>query len=357
MNVTANNGGLWRSVNPDADPDGIEPPRFNHVNTDLPRVGGVGVMYNYAGFTLNPVTFLVRSLALPQIGTANITTPPNQPLYFNQLWALADTLAAGTTQTAPAAGATSQGIRLNKDDLTMTVTLSWVAMPGATNYEYQVADDAKFESKRANVSGLTTGQVVDLSPFIPNKIFNWRVRAVAPILSPWSTGRSFTTSTTELIEMVVDLRSPAMGATDVGLRPTFSWSAVIGANAYEWEIAKDSAFAIPVERAGGELATVNAVVLRHDLDYNTTYYWRVRARTVVKPPTFTAWATGIFTTKAEAVVAPPAVVTVKEQAPPTVIQVPAPAAIPSYLLWAIVIIGAVLVIAVIVLIVRTRRVP
>jgi len=177
-----------------------------------------------------------------------------------------------------------------------------------------------------------------------------------PFLSPWSAGRSFTTATTELLTPVVDLKAPALGDTNVSLKPTFAFSAVIGAIGYDWEVAKDPDFTVPVERAGGTLATANAFVLSHDLDYSTTYYWRVRAQTLIKPPTYTPWAVGIFTTiSPPASPAPPAVVTVP--APPQVIQVPAPATIPSYLLWAIVVIGAVLVIAVIVLIVRTRRVP
>jgi len=102
------------------------------------------------------------------------------------------------------------------------------------------------------------------------------------------------------------------------------------------------------------------------LDYNTTYYWRVRG---IGASTETDWSpvTG-FTTMAEPVApAPPVVI---ETVPPPVIEIPPaqpppqinippapeqPAPIAPAYIWAVIVIGAILVIAVIVLIVRTRR--
>jgi hypothetical protein len=105
--------------------------------------------------------------------------------------------------------------------------------------------------------------------------------------------------------------------------------------------------------------------------YNTTYYWRVRGilkesyvqgRSVVAA-VGSAWATGLITTEAKPAEAPaPMVITIPEpaKAPEVkVVEVPIPApapAIPTGLLYTIVGIGAILVIALIVLIVRTRRV-
>jgi len=352
-NVSATSGGLWRSVNPDADIDSIYPPRFDTVAINLPA----SVNFTYIGFALNPTTLFVRQLgfitAAPSVipvSTGNIYTVA----YYNQLFGMVDTLGSGPTLTAPAAGATGIGTRYSTTDLTMTVVTTWTPIPGALTYEIQLANDAAFSA--VTLDQVSTGATFTVTGIIPNTTKYWRVRVTQPFLSPWSTSRSFTTSTTELLETVVELKAPTLGATGVPLRPAFAWSAVIGSIGYDWEVAKDPAFTIPVERAGGTLAATNSFVLTHDLEYSTTYYWRVRAQTVIKPPTYTAWANGIFTTmNAPAAPAPPAVVTVP--APPQVIQVPAPAAIPSYLLWAIVVIGAILVIAVIVLIVRTRRVP
>ncbi|MBA7505299.1 hypothetical protein ES706_03965 [subsurface metagenome] len=99
----------------------------------------------------------------------------------------------------------------------------------------------------------------------------------------------------------------------------------------------------------------------------TTYYWKVR----VSDPVYSPWSV-IYTLSVEEAVAPfpevtveaPPVPEITVEAPPapeiTVevppITIPAAPAIPAYLLWAIIVIGAVLIIALIVLIVRTRRV-
>jgi len=101
----------------------------------------------------------------------------------------------------------------------------------------------------------------------------------------------------------------------------------------------------------------------------TTYYWKVR----VNDPIYSPWSID-YTLSVEEALAPFPEITVEAPpapqvtvtAPPapevTVTVPPAPApitpapAIPAVLLWTIIIIGAVLIIALIVLIVRTRRV-
>ena len=130
----------------------------------------------------------------------------------------------------------------------------------------------------------------------------------------------------------------------------------------EFEIAEDlgavDKFAFPDDAA---TATINGHVATEALNYSATYYWRVRG--VAADDTKGAWAVGFFTTKAEPAEAAPPIV-VEEAAPAAAPEItleipPAPSpvqAIPDYLLWVIVCVGAVLVIAVIVLIVRTRRV-
>ncbi|MFC2044319.1 hypothetical protein ACFLT8_03880 [Chloroflexota bacterium] len=340
--TTDSGGGVWRSVNPSADYDGVYPPEFYKWNRGLTN----GDMYVYSGISFAPYTVLLKNASFAQTGN---------DFYYNQLVGMYDTLADAVALVQPANNAKGQGVRLSTTALTMTVGLTWKAVSGATRYEYQVADDAVFESLRANDT--TTAQSLDVAGLSPNKTYYWRVRVSSPLISAWSESRQFTTSTTELLEAVVSVKSPALGATNVQLKPVFAWSPVIGALGYEWEVAKDPAFAVPVERSARAYAKVNSVVLAHDLEYSTTYYWRVNAVLSMKPPAATSWATGVFTTMAAPVEAQPPVVVGGTPPPPQVIQVPTPAAIPSYLLWAIVVIGAVLIIAVVVLIVRTRRVP
>ena len=100
-------------------------------------------------------------------------------------------------------------------------------------------------------------------------------------------------------------------------------------------------------------STVNAWVTEA-LEYATTYYWRVRAE---KDGVFSDWAVCIFTTMEEPVPAPPPVVV--EPTPPAPV-VPTPIIelppTPTWV-WAIIAIGAALIVVVIVLTVRTRRPP
>jgi hypothetical protein len=162
--------------------------------------------------------------------------------------------------------------------------------------------------------------------------------------------------------------SPAVGAYDVSVEPMFTWGAVAGAIRYELAICEDPTFAVIERNYAPEQPFVK---VDEALRYSTTYYWRVRG--VLGEPTgsgatrvtpATPWAVGIFTTEdeptgeaAEAVVVEPSPPEVTVDVAPTEITVqPSNPAIPTYMLWVIVAVGAVLVIALIVLIVRTRRV-
>ncbi len=163
----------------------------------------------------------------------------------------------------------------------------------------------------------------------------------------------------------------AQAATDVSLTPTFIWETVAGATAYELQVATYPNFAgLVIDKTldSGALLEVPFFASDVDLDYSTTYYWRVRAVSVQDWVSEYidqgAWVTRVFTTIAE----PEAVVYtcpqcgltfdaeaalethVTEAHPPA-----APAVTPGYI-WVIIAVGAVLALAVIILIVRTRRV-
>jgi hypothetical protein len=161
--------------------------------------------------------------------------------------------------------------------------------------------------------------------------------------------------------------NPVIGAYDISIEPMFTWQAVPGAIRYELAICEDPTFAVIERNYAPEQPFVK---VEEALRYSTTYYWRVRGvlgepegsgATRVTPAT--PWTVGIFTTMDEPVEAGEAVV-VEPTAPEVTVDVaptevtiqPSSPAIPTYMLWVIVAVGAVLIIALIVLIVRTRRV-
>jgi hypothetical protein len=153
---------------------------------------------------------------------------------------------------------------------------------------------------------------------------------------------------------------PTVGAYDISINPTFTWGAVLGADHYEVAISEDPSFTI----VDPYLVDDPFMKLDTALTYDTTYYWRVRGVLDAAGTAFTPWATGIFTTESEAMDAGGDGYVINTPEPVVNLEVPenpAPAitvepSIPTYMLWIIVIVGAILVIALIVLIVRTRRV-
>jgi hypothetical protein len=315
-------------------------------------------------------TFYVRDNSVSQAAH----TAFNAANYFNQIMVFADTLSKAAEQVTPADKDAQAGVSLSSEDLTMTVILNWKAKAGATSYQIQVARDAKFESvitTRAN-----SAQEATIGGHVVGQTYYWRVRVAgdadginttydpigAPLISPWSTARTYTIGTpVNLGERVFKILSPAVGATDVSVNPTFTWTPFIGALNYEIMVSETPDFAI-IEWS--HTVTDTFYKATETLKYNMTYYWRVRAVTGAVPATGPApgspWITGIITTEAEPVVAeePEPTVIIQKETEVKVVEVPVPQPqpIPSYLLWIIIAVGAILVIALIVLIVRTRRV-
>ena len=188
------------------------------------------------------------------------------------------------------------------------------------------------------------------------------------------------------------LLGPAPERDNIPLNTGFSWSAVAGAT-YDFQVSTSPTFATTVADVKGLSSNVYGGVA---LTSNTTYFWRVRSMSGT-PMQMSAWTVSTFTTAAPVsagattppviniAAPPPANVTVQApppasvtvQAPPpanvtvnppaVTVQAPPPAqvtvnvpesvpAIPTSILWVIILIGAVLIISLIVLIVRTRRV-
>jgi hypothetical protein len=151
---------------------------------------------------------------------------------------------------------------------------------------------------------------------------------------------------------------------------------------FDMEIAVDDEFDEVVfefgatERAevgdGDEGDTMSFTMTDNDYDLmpGVTYYWRVRVNEAgpVESPWSDTWSFTVSDAEAVAPVsvqpAPPAPEITVEVPPAPAVTLPAPVvqvpeiapAIPTSLLWAVVVIGAILVIALIVLIVRTRKV-
>lgn len=220
----------------------------------------------------------------------------------NRLVRLEDTLARPVGVASPPGGAT--GIGTLSDHAVTQIALDWDPLEGATGYEWQCDDDTGFSALAAGMQGNTTGNSVFLPVLQPSMTYFWRVRASAPVTSPWSDTREFNTPMdTEAVTLLPELPTP--GAAGVPLQPVFRWTAMMGADAYELLVAPDIGFDQPVITRTGDYALPgNAWESDLTLEPGKTYYWKLRAVTGNK---YSPWSSsGIFTTAAAAIPGPDA---------------------------------------------------
>lgn len=194
-----------------------------------------------------------------------------------------------------------------------------------------------------------------------NKVYQFQIRATAEasgavLDSPWSDARTINVQSGGAVvgtQFGPVLLGPTGGAVNVSRTPGFSWAPQFGATKYKFTLATDGAMTKAV--AGTPVnVTLPSFQVTTPLEYSTTYFWSVQS----VEPTVGPVSVGTFTTMATP--PPPAPTTAPPAAPtPTIIVSIPPAPAPQYItpayIWAIIAIGAVLVIAVIVLIARTRR--
>ncbi len=284
------------------------------------------------------------------------------------LYSYMDTLVLVAPEAiAPAEGAL---IPINvKTNLPYNITFTWTRPSLATSYNLFIALDPFYGESIIQLMGIEgnfrptqsyTLTGTDLAALTPGTTYYWGVSAAEPLSSGFSAmpGMAFTVQAGEA--SVPILAAPASGASDVGMSPAFSWSPVTETTMYEFQMSEGTAFAVPMVT---EQIATTAIVPNVTLVEGKMYFWRVRA---LEPVAGDWSAISSFTVAVPEEPAPPPItvtttpppqITVTTPAPPPALTFTPPAeeTITPAFIWAIIIIGAVLVIAVIILIVRTRR--
>ncbi len=281
-------------------------------------------------------------------------------------WYFEDTLVkAAPVVTAPA---NESIIQLTSAMLgaSQPVNFSWNRLSQATSYTQMIALDPAFTSIIKVNAVISSAPVVAFqelgTTFTPGTTYYWMVSATTPLSSSGSEVRSFTIQ--QVAASVPQIGSPVVGAVIDSQSPAFSWSPIAGATAYKFELSTNAAFATTVY--ADEIYTAGAQLpITIELEQGKQYFWRVKALT----PNEGDWSTvGNFVVAAEETPTStaPAITITTQPAPTFTIPVPDQTTItvvppaegdeiaPAYI-WAIIVIGAILVIAMIVLIVRTRR--
>ena len=360
-------GGIWRSLAPTTATPEYQPIdyfNFPSVKNCNPADGNTSTGNLIALQVVNAATMNTLYAINYSYSDPNAATPYG---YAGRIMAFQDTFITAPTLSSPANGAVLSS--------TTSADLAWNAFTGAKYYQPVVNTKSDFSGTDKSPVA-TTNAYATAGSLGVGSTYYWKVRASSTtsgnaLYSRYSTSQSFITALpapTDTTPMF-----PKQGATNVPVDTTFTWPVPDGTPAgstYEFVIAEElgnvDKFAIIDYSA---TCPTNATALRETLKYDTIYWWRVRTVTGTSK---SAWTVSFFTTAKEPVTTtatsatvPPVTITntsvviTQTQTTLTVTNptpTQAPPAIPSYLLWAVIAVGAILVIAVIVLIVRTRKI-
>ena len=166
----------------------------------------------------------------------------------------------------------------------------WRELPLTEEYELWIALDEEFNyvvAKAENITPANLGSPAWCSPassfrFVCGKTYYWKVRGCATtegesIHSRWSPPMHFTVKTCSSIEgmhIAPILKVPPSGSRAVSRSPSFSWLGFPHATKYEFILAKDADLTQVVIK---EEVPISAYIYSAKLDWDTTYFWRVKA--------------------------------------------------------------------------------
>ena len=155
---------------------------------------------------------------------------------------------------------------------TVNPQLVWNDTEGATDYQVQISTNFNHTIRVFDETVSGTSVSVD-DPLVQSTLYFWRVRAIGSSgTSNWSSTYRFTTQLG--LPDRVTLSSPQDGARNI--RPGFEllWQSVPGSENYQLQVAETTSFTDPiidVTQSENKLSNIR------QLEFSTTYYWRVRA--------------------------------------------------------------------------------
>jgi hypothetical protein len=175
------------------------------------------------------------------------------------------TTANFTTSTGGGSECNAPTGMVSTNITTLSATLSWAVVPGATNYtvQYKVSTSSVWQT-----AGNTTNVFYNLSGLSSATTYNWRVKASC---SSYSASRSFTTTSAGgggSCSAPVNLSNNQIASTSASI----SWSPVTGASSYTLQLKHANS----VNYVTLGTVPVTAVTL-NGLQAATAYHWRVKA--------------------------------------------------------------------------------
>jgi len=181
----------------------------------------------------------------------------------------------------------------------------WRMLPSTEKYELWIALDEDFTSIVYEEENITP--VDQYAPswcpeegslrFICGETYYWKVRSCEDtegdrIHSPWSPPLKFKVKECSSEEgetyLAPQLITPAVGSKNIARSPVFTWEGFPPTTEYEFILAKDEAL---TDVLANEKLSTTQYRYRGELDWGTTYYWRVRATAPVSSDS----SVGVFT--------------------------------------------------------------
>ncbi|HPO64008.1 MAG TPA: hypothetical protein PK762_13090, partial [Candidatus Kapabacteria bacterium] len=173
----------------------------------------------------------------------------------------------------------------NSLGVSVTPTLTWSTPVNAVTYHVQVSESPVFEPLLVDINGLELPQYqVETDVLDQTTRYYWRVRAYTADEEPsyWSYKWNFITEGP--IEPTI-LSEPVNELVYAPTMPVFNWSEVFAATGYNIQVSEFEDFSTLVV---DEDVTETTFTTRFDLEFNTTFYWRVMA---FNPYVNSVWST------------------------------------------------------------------
>jgi hypothetical protein len=292
------------------------------------------------------------------------------------LWGYSDT----TVGAKPVISTPASGIEIAVDTVggrgvpfTIVVDSLGEAQGKIDRWDWKIYDKAAgaatatTNAAQAGSSKISTVLGAPWNAMLPNTTYVFMVRGART-----ASGQLIKTAWSDPVEVTVQagtqvtqtyagpqILGPQGGGT-TGLNPGFAWAPVSGATKYQFIVATDASLTKTIGGTPVEVSTPSYQVT--GLDYGTTYFWAVK----VLEPTPGTQTISTFATMDEPAApvggggtAPPVVEVPTQPVPDVIVNVPPQgdggSPISTTAIWAVIGIGAVLIVAVLVLIVRTRR--
>lgn len=236
--------------------------------------------YQYQVSTNSDFTAIIKS-ASTSLVSGNINDLNPQTTYYwrvrganNNGYSPWSEFWSFTTESADLVAPTLISPANNATDIQFDViNLDWNSVFGASSYIYEISTDQSFET------GVTSNEVnntfVEIYGLSENIQYFWRIKASDGVIeSDWSEIWNFTTQLVSL--EAPELVYPANNSLDIDFNSiTFEWNQVDGAEEYTLELATDELFNDIVATNTG----IGLTYLHEDLNPETEYFWRVKAKT------------------------------------------------------------------------------